>query len=235
MRAIELRLTFFSLFSVFFFSLFGCVSTSTVMVSDNGQQINCGATGFGYIGAPAALVMTENCKAKAGKAGYKDLNDAYKPVVLSGPQGAAIQSQNGAVRINLPNEWHPESKESNLFKGFTYDLYVSTLSAAAFFTVQTIDLNIIPDWESYFSAHRAALATKFPEIMSSSTKSIAVSGRDALMYEVTYIVDKRLVRRVTYIVKSEKRAFLLVQWAEDGRFDASKPAFDAVLKATQFL
>src|ERR1039458_5631715 len=68
-----------------FFFVAECASTSTQTVNDNGQVANCGAWEFGIIGAPAALISTQNCISKYQASGF---HEAGLPQVATGTQTA---------------------------------------------------------------------------------------------------------------------------------------------------
>jgi len=54
--------------------IMGCASVSTVMKHPDGRSVNCSASGFGIIGAPAALGMRADCIRKYKELGYIEQN-----------------------------------------------------------------------------------------------------------------------------------------------------------------
>lgn len=61
--------------------LTGCVSQSTMLQNDKGQQIKCAGWGFGLLGAPIALAEHADCMKKAHAAGFSEVTAA--PVAAS--------------------------------------------------------------------------------------------------------------------------------------------------------
>jgi len=53
--------------------LYGCVSEKATLTNAAGQQTHCDQWGFGWIGAPAAMVMHHDCMKKAHAAGYSEM------------------------------------------------------------------------------------------------------------------------------------------------------------------
>jgi len=191
--------------------------------------------GGGYVGAPLALIATEECKSKAEKSGYTDLADASKPVVLKGPNTNSIQSQNGFVRIDLPKNWRAATSDSNLFNGSTYDLLASTTSGYGHYSVQSVGFEIATNWDSYFSSYRAAVAKRYPEVGSKQIESVRYFAYESKRYEANFFAGKVLVKRVAYFVKAEKRFFMIQFWAEAKTFDRLKSDFAEVLNATRLM
>lgn len=89
----------------------GCVVLDTTLVNpDTGGPEKCTATGFGYIGAPLAIMMQEDCKKTLKGKGYitpEDFAKSGKKVVTSTltvkstPDGATIYS--GKVKGDVVN------------------------------------------------------------------------------------------------------------------------------------
>ena len=205
------------------------------MVNSRGQTINCGHVGGGYVGAPLALLATEECKSKAEKSGYFDLADASKPIVLKGSNVTSIQAQNGFVRIDLPKKWRAANNDSSVFKGSTYDLLASTSSGDAYYSVQSVGFDIATNPDAYFSSYRSAVAKRYPEVGTAPLESVKIFGFEAKRYEASFWAGKILVKRVAYLVKAEKRLFMIQFWAEDKKFVRLKADFDSILNATHLM
>jgi hypothetical protein len=50
--------------------LCGCVSSTDVLVNSEGEQVKCSAMGYGWVGAPAALIMKNKCMNDYKEMGY---------------------------------------------------------------------------------------------------------------------------------------------------------------------
>jgi hypothetical protein len=50
--------------------LCGCVSSTDVLVNSEGEQVECSAMGYGWVGAPAALIMKNKCMNDYKEMGY---------------------------------------------------------------------------------------------------------------------------------------------------------------------
>ena len=99
----------------------GCASTSTQMVNEDGQVINCGAWGFGIIGAPVALISTQECIKKYRAAGYHEAGSLQSPgntqafAQLPGT-GITLTAKDGAFKIDLPAGWVQATPPSQAYQ-----------------------------------------------------------------------------------------------------------------------
>lgn len=51
----------------------GCAAPSQVMINDQGKQVQCGAVGVGWLGAPMAIGMYADCVNRAKAVGFVGL------------------------------------------------------------------------------------------------------------------------------------------------------------------
>jgi hypothetical protein len=50
----------------------GCVVQKTALFNDKGQVFHCNANGWGWLGAPVAMIEHSECVKKAKAAGYSE-------------------------------------------------------------------------------------------------------------------------------------------------------------------
>lgn len=70
--------------------LAGCVSENTALINPEGQVVHCKAWGFGWLGAPVAMIQHHDCVKKAEANGYSD-GGAPTPKPASSSTKAASQ------------------------------------------------------------------------------------------------------------------------------------------------
>lgn len=59
--------------------LSGCVSESAMLKNPQGQVVQCNNMGWGWIGAPVAMVQHADCMKKAHAAGYSETPATQTP------------------------------------------------------------------------------------------------------------------------------------------------------------
>ena len=82
-------------------TLGGCVSSSKALRNTNGDLITCKASGYGWLGAPVALINQGDCLRKYREQGYYALDeDPNLPKVAA----SALKYQTGVLHA-LPAGW----------------------------------------------------------------------------------------------------------------------------------
>jgi hypothetical protein len=82
-------------------TLGGCVSSSKALRNSNGDVITCKASGYGWLGAPVALISQGDCLKKYRQQGYYALDeDPNLPKVPA----SALKYPTG-VKLALPAGW----------------------------------------------------------------------------------------------------------------------------------
>ena len=69
------------------FLFVGCATPSMMLVNDRGQVIRCASYGYGYVGAPMAAVINDQCVRDYQKIGYVQLPDVKIGVYADFGQG----------------------------------------------------------------------------------------------------------------------------------------------------
>ena len=86
--------------------LIGCATPSPWMVNPiNGQMVRCASTGWGYVGAPMAVGIHDQCVRDYGEVGYVELPDVQLGLHLAFADGNAsitsITPSTGAVHSGI--------------------------------------------------------------------------------------------------------------------------------------
>jgi len=69
--------------------LVGCATPSMMLVNDKGQVIRCASYGYGYVGAPMAAAIYDQCVRDYQKVGYVELPDVKIGFYAEFSQGRA--------------------------------------------------------------------------------------------------------------------------------------------------
>jgi hypothetical protein len=162
-------------------SIAGCASVSTPMKHADGRAINCSAAGIGWIGAPAALIMRENCVSNARTNGFVPLDEGGPSLAT----GATKTAYPGKATISLPDGWVRSAPPAvytsaiDFAKNATYD---------SFMVLNYIDKKQVTDVSAYAETKKAAQISKLRDATSSETTKTEVKGRTAYVSDITGVL-----------------------------------------------
>lgn len=91
-------------------ALGGCVSSSKPLRNAEGQVVNCKASGFGWLGAPVAMISQGECLRKLRKQGYYGFDE--QPGDVKVPSSAV--NYKTAVTLPLPSGWNAQPLTDSL-------------------------------------------------------------------------------------------------------------------------
>ena len=146
----------------------------------DGRVINCSAAGFGVIGAPAALVMRENCVSNARASGFAPIGEAPSsaPVELSQYAGNAT--------IALPAGWTKTPAPAAY--GASAIAYAKNASYDAYMLLSRADKSAIIDLKAFAETKRGAQLAKLKDATASDVRPIDVSGHTAYEADIDGVV-----------------------------------------------
>ena len=211
----------------------GCVSTSTQMVNDDGLAVNCGAWGIGLIGAPAALISTNECVKKYKAAGY---HETGSPVAVNSTAAAqpatspiTLTSKDGAFKLYLPAGWVQATPPSQAYQFYTRN---QTLDAGLL--VSTVDAKDIQDWQLYAESLRLKLASNLTQATLSEPEKTVVNGLEAFRAEVTGVAKNGLkLHYLSTLIKADRYMIYLVSWSLESKFESNKVALMQLANGVQ--
>lgn len=212
----------------------GCASTSTQMVNDDGQVINCGAWGFGIIGAPAALISTHECIKKYQAAGYHEVgapqSSAGSPLsaaALSRP--STMASKDGAFKLTLPAGWVQSTPPTQ-----AHQLYAKNATLDAGLLVSSVDLVNIQDWKKYSESLVSKLASSLTESYTSEPAYVLVNGFDSYRAEISGATKTGVkVHYLATVVKADKQLIYFLSWCLKSKFAVNKAALEKLPSGLQ--
>lgn len=170
--------------------LAGCAAPSSSFQNANGQVYECSASGYGILGAPAALLSHSECERKAQEAGYRPVNAASvnQTKRASNPTSIKVDWPSGWVARDITEQ---QSKDGVVHFGLNK---TSDLGAQ----ISVISSDGIVDRMAYASSRRANQMGRLANAKGSEIVNTTVNGLDALRFEVTGNLPSGLA--VTYAV-----------------------------------
>jgi hypothetical protein len=194
----------------------GCASVSTPMKHTDGRVINCSAMGIGWIGAPAALIMRENCVSNARTNGFVPLDEGGPATATGAAKAAAAYP--GKATISLPDGWvratPPAAYASAIdyAKNATYDAYM---------LLSYINKKDVTDVAAYAETKKAAQVSKLRDATATETTKTDIKGRTAYVNNIEGILpsdgSKLHFRRT--VVDDGGEILLLSVWTTAANYD----------------
>lgn len=164
-------------------SIAGCASVSTPMKHADGRVIDCSAAGFGLIGAPAALIMRDNCVSNARANGFVPLDEGGTSPATGITKATATYL--GKATISLPEGWTRTTPPAvytsviDFAKNATYE---------SFLLLSYIDKKQITDVSAYAETKKTAQISKLSEATFTETTKTDVKGRTAYVSDITGVL-----------------------------------------------
>ena len=207
----------------------GCVSTSTQMTNSDGQVVNCGAWGFGIIGAPAALISTSECVKKYQAAGYHELGSPQAASAKPSSPGAStspvtLLAKDGTFKLILPAGWIQSPPPSP-----AHQIYGKNSTLDAGLLVSAVDLADIQDWKKYSESLSGKVASNLTQGVATELVPTIVNGFEGYNAEISGASKTGIkLHYLSTVVKTEKRLMYFLSWSLESRFAGNKKAFEQI-------
>lgn len=189
----------------------------------DGRTINCGADGFGVIGAPAALVMRENCVTNARNNGFLPLNEFGGISSANADKGRASVTSNqysGNVSLTLPDGWERSTPPAAYSSPI---VYAKNPTYEAYLILSHADKSKIQDISAFAETRKSGQISKLRDASSSETVKTSINGRPAYVSEVVGNLPSNGVRyrfQIT-VVEGTKEILVLIVWATAANYEGS--------------
>lgn len=209
--------------------LVGCVSTSTQMVNDDGRTMNCDAAGFGWIGAPAALIMAQNCINKQKAAGFREAGNSSSQgsgmALNQAPIPPSIaSSKDGAFKIALPAGWKqapPPAASINV------QLFAINPVIDAGLMIGAVNAADIQDWHAYGESLRVKVSSSLNLSAPSAVQKIKVNGFEAERADIAGTTKTGLkFHYLSTVVKTDKAILHVIVYSFESKFEANRKEFE---------
>ena len=199
--------------------LSACAAPSSKFQNASGHVVDCSASGYGLLGAPAALAMHAECERKAQEAGYRPVNAAsVTPRAASNPS---------SVRVAWPQDWQEKPiSEAQVSTGVVASASNRTRDLTALVSVVSSDG--ISDRIAYVASRRANQVGRLGNATGSEIRSLVVEGKDALQYEVTGIAGGLSVSYLTTVVFAPQQIVYVATWTSTPNFETHKAELQSI-------
>lgn len=157
------------------FILMGCADVSTRMKSADGRTMNCHASGFGLIGAPAALLMRDNCVSDAKEKGFVPSTEA---VNQSSVDASSIKYE-GKVKFSPPNGWVKKPPPAVYSKVIDFETN-ATLDAYVLVSYE----NNITDIKQFAESRKSSQLSKLQEGSSTQIVESNFMGHNSFVVDI---------------------------------------------------
>ena len=154
----------------------GCASVSTPMKHADGRAINCSASGFGWIGAPAALIMRENCVSDARAKGFVPIDEPLPSTTTKN-----ISPYTGKVTILLPDGWvrkTPPAVYSNAID------FATNSTLGAYMVLSYVPKKDITDTGLFAETSKATQLSKLRDASSTAVVKTEIKSRSAFVSDI---------------------------------------------------
>ena len=186
-------------------------------------MVNCKASGFGWLGAPVALISQGDCVRKFRQQGFYGFDEAPG----SKPMRASDVHYKSAVGLTLPEGWNAQSlTESHKNKGIRLIAINPTIDAGVM--VSTIKRSGISDFRTYAETKRSASLGVGTQPVVGDLSFSEESGRTVARYGVTTTLEGNRIRYAYTVIQGETEIAILAVWATAGNFDAIRPQLEQV-------
>jgi len=222
------------------FLIGGCASTSTQMINDSGQAANCSASGWGFIGAPMALSMTQDCINKYKAAGYREAgspntggSSAAAGTTMPQPNlsttPTTVAGKDGFFKITLPAGWATVTPPNP-----SYQLAARNPAAETYLVVSSVKTADIADWQAFTETLKGKLIGNLTQSTSSETVKIRVNGFDALRADIAgTLINGARVHYLSTVVKTDQNLVYLLSWSLESKFASNRSEFESLPSALQ--
>ena len=213
------------------------------MVNDKGQVANCGAFGFGIIGAPAALITAQDCVSRYQAAGFREAGSPQSATSAPSTQGMAsnlqpapttpttILSKDGSFRITLPAGWTqtpPPTPSQQLYARYTL--------IDAGLMMGSVKSSDVQDWHTYADSLRLRLTGNLSQSSSSELRKIKVNGFDALQSDIGGTTKSGVkVRYLGTVIRTDTQIIHLLTWCFESKFATNRSEFESLPAGLQLL
>jgi hypothetical protein len=207
-------------------SLGGCVSSSKALRNTNGDLITCKASGYGWLGAPVALINQGDCLRKYREQGYYALDeDPNLPKVAA----SALKYQTG-VRLALPAGWVAQPlTAAQISSGFKLYGVSQTLDASVM--LSTVKKSAISDFDSYVRSRQKAAQSVGTENTVTELELNEVGGYTRASYGASLTLANVRYRYAYTIIRGASEIVIITVWSTAGNFDAIKPELDRLVNS----
>lgn len=205
-------------------ALGGCVSSSKPLRNAEGQVVNCKASGFGWLGAPVAMISQGECLHKLRKQGYYGFDE--QPGETKVPSSAI--NYKSSVTLPLSDGWNAQAlTENQRNRGIRILALNPTIDAGVM--VSTIKRSAISDFRAYAETKRRAAMGVGAQPVVTEVQFSEEGGKTFARYQAKTTIDSSRLRYSYAVIDGADEITIAVVWATDANFDLVQPQLEQLI------
>lgn len=194
-----------------------CATPSTVLQNANGQTVTCSASGFGYIGAPAALISHSNCVDEMQAKGYRAVDKEN-----INPKPSADSNK---VKFDLPAGWENRPLPAHLKSG---QMAINPIKDLGGF-VEAVSREGVNDLMAYAMSRRDNQVSLVSNGSATDIVKTEVNGRFALRFETTGTAKNGMrVTYITTIIEGMKEIAFVNVWSSSAGAERNRAELESI-------
>lgn len=202
----------------------GCVSSSKPLRNAEGQVMNCKATGFGWLGAPVAMISQGECLRKLRKQGYYGFDE--QPGEVKVPSSAI--NYKSSVTLPLSDGWNAQAlTENQKSRGIRILALNPTIDAGVM--VSTMKRSAISDFKTYAETKRRGVLAIGAQPVVTEIQFSEEAGRSVARYQSQTTLQTMRYRYAYSIFDGADEIAIVAVWATDGNFELVQPQLDRLV------
>lgn len=205
--------------------LAGCVSSAKPMRNAQGQVVTCKASGFGWLGAPVALISQGECLKKLRAQGYYALDE--NPAVALPQKAINYQSK---VRLSLPAGWSEEIISSEQKRtGVRY--YWSNITLDSSLLVSAVRRDAIADMTAYVEARKRAVSQSGLNPEASEVTFLRENERNTWSYTTSTTLENKRFKYLNVFIEGKDEVVVFSAWTSVGNYDSIESDLMAIARS----
>lgn len=217
------------------------------MINDKGQVANCGASGFGLIGAPVAYGVANDCIEKYKAAGYRESGMPLPTGTPTSPTGSTVASaapeaptapttvtgKDGYFKVTLPAGWIQTPPTTPAQASF--QLIARNPATDIHTQILGVKATDIQDWQAYAESRRSKMLESLTQSTASEIQKIKINGYDAVRSDFSGTIKNGLkIHYLGTVIKTDKYVIQFISWSVESKFVASRNDFEQIAASIQF-
>jgi hypothetical protein len=197
--------------------LTGCVSSSKPLKNASGTVVECKAIGFGWLGAPVAMIAQSDCVRDMKRKGFFALDKDPNDLVL--PRNAVEYAS--MVSISLPNGW-TENELTSHQKKQSIRISATNTNIDGGMMISAIKRSAVTDVGKYISSRRSAAKSAGVNVEVSEAEVATIGVNEAYRYTSKNLIDIIKIRYIYTVIIGKDEIVMITSWTTEGNFDNVK-------------
>lgn len=195
-------------------ALVGCVSTSKPMRNAQGEIMECRTSGWGWLGAPMALIQQGDCVRDLRKQGYYAVGEAPGDVKI--PNSAI--NYRSSISFSPPEGWSAQPITSDL-KGKAVRYFAMNQTIDSGVMVSAIKRSAVTDFKTYVESTRRNAMSLGAGVVSTDVQYSQEGGRQVARYGVETTVQASRLQYGYTVIEGAAEIAIVAAWTSDANYE----------------